>query len=279
MIVLTLALMGIANAANLDGVDEACHEVATDLQNGIANGTTFDEQAQQDFLLNYFALAVSFSPLHSAVPNESGTGAASLELAVIPPLGCKRRLVLGATKTEDTNKAPMVPRPRLGFVFPEIGKVLPYAGLAYVPPITVFGTRNVIASGEIGFGVPYESGLEWGMRYHYTLMKSIAEVATPFDKDDPPVDDFYSGSTFGLDALFGWDFEGLTPYLALGFTDVSTFFYIGDDGIVSNNENPYFGLTSSLGLQWTKDWLDLAGEFYMAPGALYTGRLRGGVLF
>jgi hypothetical protein len=279
MIALLLAALVPAQAANIDGVDKACREVATEIQNDIGGGATFDEQAQQDFLLNYFALAVSFSPLHSPVPNESGTGAASLELAIIPPLGCKRRLVLGASKTEDTNKAPMAPRPRVGFVFPKVGKVVPYAGLGYVPPITVFGTRNVITSGELGFGIPYENGLEWGMRYHFTLMKTVAEIATPFDKDDPPVDDFYSGSTFGLDLMAGWDFDGLTPYVAMGFTDASTFFYIGDDGIVSNNATPFFGFTGSLGVQWTKDWLDLAGEFYTAPGYLYTGRLRVGVLF
>jgi hypothetical protein len=28
-------------------------------------------------------------------------------------------------------------------------------------------------------------------------------------------------------------------------------------------------------MQWTKKWLQLAGEFYAAPGSIYTARLRG----
>jgi hypothetical protein len=280
MTLLTLAMLGTAAAANLEGVDEKCHDVATEVQNAIANGTSdYVELEQQDFLLNYNAMAFSFSPLHSAIPNRSGTGALSLELMIIPPLTCRQRLALGAIKTENASPTPIVPRPRIGFVFPEVGKLLPYASLGYVPPLPLFGTQAVIASGEVGFGMPLDSGLEWGVRYHFTLMKAIAEFATPFNEDDPAQKDLFVGSTFGLDVIGGWDFDGLVPYLALGFTDASTIFYVGDTPTIVNNQSPFAGLTGSLGLQWTKDWMDFAGEFYTAPGLLYTGRLRGGVIF
>ena len=83
--------------------------------------------------------------------------------------------MLNYSKTEDTNKAPAAPRPRLLFSFPKLGKLVPYAGLGYVPPITVFDTRNVIVSGELGVGVPLENGLQLGGRYHATLMKTIID--------------------------------------------------------------------------------------------------------
>ncbi len=279
MIGLLFALSSSGFAANLDGVDPNCYDVATQLQEDIAAGSSdFNEQAQQDFLLNYFALATTMSPLHAPVPNEAGKGSVNLEMLVIPPLGCDRRLVLGGTKTEDTNKAPMAPRPRISFSFNDIGKLKPYAGIGYVPPVPVFGTRNVIVSGEAGFGVRADSGFEWGARYHMTLMKTVAEIATPFNPDDPEELDFYVGSTFGLDVMVGGELnEGLRPYLAVGFTDASTFFYIGDDGVVGNNASPYASVTSSLGLQWTLDKFDFAGEFYTAPGLLYTGRFRVGL--
>jgi hypothetical protein len=264
--VLVTALTGTANAY----VAEECLETA-------AGGTPpgYSDQAQQDFLLNYFSLSTTLSPVHAPVPHKPGHGSVGIEAAIIPPLSCERRLVLDYTKTEDTNKAPVAPRPRIIFSFPELGKLVPYAGLAYVPPVTVFGTRNVIISGEAGVGIPFESGFSLGGRYHATLMKTIAEIATPFVVGDPAYEDFYMGSTFGVDAMAGWDFDGWEPYLALGFTDVSTFFYIGDDGLVSNNSDPYAGLTGSVGVQAkVVKHLDLAGEFYTAPGYLYTGRLR-----
>ena len=262
-------------------VAEDCYAAAETMQQEIHEGKgNYNEQSQQDFLLNYFALATSLSPLHSAVPLEGGQGSIGLELDFIPALGCHRRLVLSGTKTEDTNKAPIAPRPRVLFQFKDLGPFKIYAGLAYVPPVTVFGTRNVIISGEAGFGLQYEDGFEWGMRYHATLMKTIAEIATPFDKEDPEELDFYMGSTFGIDLIVGYEVaqvEGLKPYAAVGFTDVSTFFYIGDDAVVSNNAHPYASFVGSLGAQYSLDRLEFAGEFYTAPGILYTGRVRMGV--
>lgn len=265
-VVALFALTGTAEAY----VDPDCADIA-------AGGPPADysEQGQQDFLLNYFALATTFSPLHAPVPNKPGHGSIGVEAAIIPPLGCERRLVLGYTKTEDTNKAPVAPRPRVLFAFPKLGKLVPYAGLGYVPPVTVFGTRNVIVSGELGVGVPFDNGMQLGGRYHATLMKTIAEIATPFNEGDPAYDDFYMGSTFGVDGMFGWDFDGWQPYMAVGFTDVSSFFVIGDDIQVINNTTPYASVTGSLGVQAKViKHVDLAGEFYTAPGYIYTGRLR-----
>ncbi len=239
-----------------------------------------DDQHQNDYLLNFFSLATTFSPLHAPVPLDPGQGSLSLEVSYIPALDCDRRLVLNRSKTEDTNKAPMVPRPRVTVTFPKIGPVIAYAGLGYVPPVTVFNTRNVIISGEVGGGVPLDNGLEFGVRYHFTMIKTIAEIATPFVDGDPAVDDFYSGSTFGPDVLIGYRIkDAVTPYISGGFTDVSTFFYIGDDGIISNNLSPYAGFTGSAGAQVRWKHVDAAAEFYTAPGYLYTGRARVGWIF
>ena len=274
-------VMGSAHAA----VDPVCQ--------GLTKPADYNEQAQQDFLSNYVALATTFSPLHGPIPDEPGHGSLGLELSVIPPLGCERRLVLNYTKTEDTNKTPILPRPRLTFTFPALGPVRLYAGVAYVPPVPILGTRNVIASGEFGVGVPLNS-LQLGMRFHSTLQKTIGDVATAFEEDGEAFDDLYLASSFGLDAMVGYEAGIVTPYASVGFTDVSTFFYIGDDAVVTNNLHPYAGLTFSLGA--TVDVigrLKLAGEFYGAPGGyslpdnsvtsikpasrygqLYTGRLR-----
>lgn len=239
-----------------------------------------DDEGQQNFLLNYFSLSTTLSPLHAPVPHEPGRGTIGLEVFVIPPLSCERRLVLNSSKTEDTNKAPVAPRPRATFAFPQVGPVVPYAGVAYVPPVTINGVRNVIVSGEIGVGLPLESGVQLGARYHATMLKTIGEIATPFVEGAEAYDEFYSGSTFGLDLSAGYAFERVTPYIAAGFTDVSTFFLIGDDLFVGENTTPFFGFVGSVGAQATLgEHIDLAGELYTAPGYLYTGRLRIGYLF
>ena len=109
-------------------------------------------------------------------------------------------------------------------------------------------------------------------------MKTIAEIATPFDDSAPEELDFYMGSTFGFDFIMGQEvMEGLKPYVSLGFTDASTFFYIGDDGVVGNNADPYASLTGSLGAHYSKGRLEYAVEFYKAPALIYTGRLRMGI--
>ncbi|MCB9675151.1 MAG: hypothetical protein H6737_08535 [Alphaproteobacteria bacterium] len=229
--------------------------------------SNYDEQAQADFLANYVALATSYSPVHGPIPHKPGHGAIGLDLGFIPPLSCKRRLVLQGTKTEDTNKTPVAPRFRATFAFPSIGRVVPYAGAAYIPPVKLLGTTNVIVSGELGAGIPIGEIFQVGGRFHYTLGKTVGEIATPFVEGDTPYEDIYIGSTFGLDAIVGFDLGEVVPYVAGGYMDASTFFYIGDDAVVTNNLHPYFGPTFSAGVDGlVKERFRFGAEFYGAPG-------------
>lgn len=233
----------------------------------------YSEVAQNDFLLNYVSLASSFSAVHSPVPFQPGHGMVGVELAGVPPLGCDRRLVLSYTKTEDTNKTPVIPRPRVLVALPKVGPLVPYVGMAYLPPITLLGTRNVIVSGELGAGSAMESGLQLGGRFHYTVQKTVGEIAEPFVDGDPAYLDLYLGSTFGLDLSAGWDLGKITPYLSVGVLDVSTFFYIGDDNYIGNNYSPYFGPAISAGADGRIKRLSWGAEFYTAPKNLNTGDL------
>ena len=109
-------------------VDPACEEIAN-----AGPPADYSELTQNNFLLNYYALATTFSALHGPIPHKPGTGSIGLELSILPPLGCKQRLVLDYTKTEDTNKTPILPRPRGSFAFPAYTdskgrSLVPYAG-------------------------------------------------------------------------------------------------------------------------------------------------------
>lgn len=256
----------------------------------------YDEQVQVSFLQNYNALATSLSAVHAPIPHEGGHGAMGIELAVLPPLGCKRRVALGATKTENTNVSPIVPKPRVTFAFPG-EKIVPYGGFAFVPPVPIGGVRTSILSGEVGVGVRLD-GLQVGGRLHATAMKTVGDVATPFSADEPSVKDVFQANTWGLDAMVGMplnDENTLVPYLSVGWIDVTTFFWIGDDGVVSNNLFPYFGPAASLGVDGLVGHIRWGAELYAAPGGrqkvadywpaqkgfgtyghLYTARVRAG---
>jgi hypothetical protein len=239
---------------------------------GLDKPADYDEQTQQDFLSNYYSLSTTFSAIHAPIPHAPGRGALGIDLNVLPPLGCEKQFVLGWTKTEDTNKTPLVPRFRASFAFPAIAdKLILYAGVAYLPPVTLLGTRNFIASAELGAGMPFGAA-QVGLRFHTTIMRTIGDTAGAFNEEDPPVNDVYLGSTLGGDASFGYKLSGekfgeITPYVAAGVTDVSTFFWIGDDSVVTNNLHPYFGPAFSVGvdgLTWNRfRW---GAEFYAAPG-------------
>jgi hypothetical protein len=193
-----------------------------------------------------------------------------LDLAVIPPLSCERRFVLDWTKTEETNRTPVLPRPRVTFALPELGPLRPYAGFAYVPPVPIAETRATVVSGEFGLAAAFGEEDKWqvGGRFHATSAKVVADIASAFDRFDPPVADLFTTQSFGADVSFGADLGAVTPYAAIGVTDVSTFFYIGDDGVVANNLHPYAGPTVALGADalLVNDRLRLGAELFGAPG-------------
>lgn len=229
----------------------------------------YEEQVQQDFLQNFVGMSFTLSPLHGPVPHEAGRGSIGLDIAVIPPLGCKRRYVLDWSKTEDTNKAPVLPKPRLTFAFPALGPVRLYAGMAYLPPVTFDNNRVTLISGEFGAGfvLGADEKIQLGTRFHATSVKVIADIATSFRLSDPVVLDYYQGNSFGLDASFGYDLGIVTPWASVGVTDLSTFFLVGDDGVISNNLHPYAGPVASVGVDGlVKDRFRWGAELYAAPG-------------
>lgn len=226
------------------------------------------EVRQQDFMMNHVALSTSFSPIHAPIPHAAGRGSLGVEAAVIPPLNCYQRAAYDYSKTEDTNKSPLLPRIRGSYVFSGKGVAI-YVGTGFTPPVPVGGVSSYLFSGEIGVGGRV-GRTQIGARAHGSLIRSVGEIAGPLEADGPVVDDLYVGSTLGLDVSVGIEVgedRALVPYLALGITDVSTLFVVGDDGVVVSNFHPYFGPTASLGLDALLfDRIRAGGELYAAPG-------------
>lgn len=248
----------------LAGIDPACEDFDVDM-------STYNEQRQQDFLMNYYALNSTYSAVHGPIPHEPGHGAIGVKLNGIMPLGCSKRFALNATKTEDTNVSPVLPQVHGTVALPPLGdRIIPFFGGAFLPPIAVGGTRTWSASGEVGAGIELAERWQLSLRVHYSMIRTVGDVATAFEDDDPAFDDLFLGTTMGSDASFGGrfttSFGELTPYASFGVTDASTFFWVGDTGVVTNNFHPYFGPAHSVGLDSLIGRLRLAGEYYGAPG-------------
>lgn len=229
--------------------------------------SNYDEQVQTDFLNNYPALATTFSPLHAPMAHRPGHGHLGVDLAVYPPLSCEQRFVLDHTKTEETNVSPLVPKLSAGVAFPALGPVVPYLGMAYTPPIPVGGTRSSILSGEIGLAMEFAEHWQVGLRGHVTTQRTLGDVASAFDPEDPVIDDLYIANSRGVDLMGGYRAGIVTPYVSVGWTDVSTYFWVGDDGVVAYNLHPYSSVVFSVGADvLVDDHWRFVGEFYGAPG-------------
>lgn len=255
------AALFLATPALSAGIDEACVDVT--------KPDDYNEQRQQDFLSNYYALASSFSGVHGPIPHEPGHGSVGVVLNGMPPLPCKRRFALDFTKTEDTNKSPVLPTVGASYAF-DVGNedIVPYAEVGFLAPVPVAGTRNLVfrAAGGIGFQV--SDRVQLGARAHANLQRTVGEIATPFNEGDPAVDDIFLGSTIGAQVLGGVSFDSVVPYAMFGILDASTFFYVGDSGIVANNLHPYLGPEYALGVDGlaVEDRFRWGVEYYGAPG-------------
>lgn len=101
---------------------------------GVARPADYDENKQRSFLQNYFAASFMLTPLTPIAPYDGPKVGVGLELSLVPGLSCEQRFVFDATKTEDTNKMPIFPRPRLVVQFPDFGPFAIAAGLSIIPP-------------------------------------------------------------------------------------------------------------------------------------------------
>ena len=268
-ILATLVGLLLPSLALATGIDPACED--------IPKPDDYDEQLQQDFLMNYYALTASFSGIHAPIPHESGKGMVGLRLNGMPPLPCKRRFALEHSKTEDTNKSPVLPAVTASYAFKDVKGVVPYVEASFLPPVPVAGTRNLLFQVAAGVGFNATEKLQLGGRLHASVQRTVGDIATPIAEEDPVFDDLFLGSTLGVQLLGGYEVKSVTPYLMVGFVDASTFFYVGDSSVVTNNLHPYLGPEMAVGIDglWVKERLRFGAEYYGAPGGHRTLHTSG----
>ncbi len=243
----------------------------------------YDEEKQQAHLNNYFAAGFIMTPMSPIQPFQGDQKASlGLELGIIPPMSCQERLVLGGTKTEDTNKLPVNPRPRLISSLPSLGPVQLYSGFTLMPPIEIPNVGSILQAGvELAAYYPMSSGLTVGTRMHLNFTRARAEIATPFVEGAPAYDDLFYASSMGVDFAAAYHLKKaglawITPYASAGIADISTLFIVGDDLVVTQNIiYPWWGALIAVGTQFMiLENIEIIAEVSTASPVFTTGKLK-----
>ncbi len=282
---LCLSCCLVAAPAFASGVAPECESalsggIAAQVPDGDVDAYNLRQSAK---MLNHPALTMLVSPL--GMPSAKGA-TLSLEIARLPPLGCADRTVVfnNALKTEDTNKVPALPRPRLRVGLPKFMGLDGYLGVAYVPPVPLGSTSMHHAGFELGLSKALSRELSVGLRYHAAVSKVADDIAKSVEEDGPKVLDFYANGMWGLGLHAGYEGgalpQGLGLYTSFGFANVGTFFVIGDDNVIQNNPAPFQGVDYSLGAVYHQGVIEAALEWHAAVGStMQTVRSRIGYRF
>lgn len=257
----------------LAAVDVKCESAV----NADPPGWYVDDPHQQAWALNRFAASTSISPMGAGIPRDERRLELSVELDVVPPVGCERRFYSDRTATLDMNHSLVLPRLRADFASNPTGKLVVYGAVAWTPPLDVDSARTTSVGGHVGAGfAPTETTL-LSARLHFTQSHSTVHFYPPADIANPLIRDYLAGSALGADVVAGAKLGAVTPYLSAGWLDTSTFAWVGENSDVMNNYAPYSGLALAVGTEIEAGPFASAVEFYAVPGVLYTVRLRGGL--
>ena len=198
--------------------------------------TKTSEDAQGWYLAHATSLGMVLSPLGVATTLKPMQFNVSLELNQIKYLSCQEQAVLDGTKTEDTNKTPLLPRPRLTLALP-----FSWISVVGLPPAKLFGVKTGVVGGDIGARVPYGDGNGTAaLRGHVVAGQIVGDIAHPYGAlpgdpgyEDLAIDDEYQFFTAGVDVSTSWKVpvagQTLTPYLGAGWIKANSIFFIGED--------------------------------------------------
>ena len=253
-------------------------------------------------LLGFYAASLLFTPLSVVGPTSPARLAAGVELGYVPRLGARQRET-GTDKPQNTNLAPVFPRPRVAVGLGG-GAVLE---ASWLPPVKVFGVRANLVNAALsaplgagrGVGLRGRVAAPWGrVEGAITCSEDIAEdgsadlqlyyavICNGRDSEDRFEPRHVAGELVAT-GLRARPFAGGTwvPWGALGVRVERTRFDIGvrrEDGS-REPDHPILVLRGtrahgSVGLAWAgpRD-LALAAEAFYAPGSLVTARVYAGV--
>jgi hypothetical protein len=253
-------------------------------------------------LLGFYSASLLFTPVGIVAPASMGRVEVGLELGFVPQLDAEQRAI-GSDKPENTNLAPVFPRPRVAASLP--GGVLLEA--SWLPPVKVFGVKANLLNAAVSAPLGAVAGV--GLRGRVTAPFGRVEGAITCSGDvaedgDADLQLYYAVICNGRDSEDRFEPRHVaaelvatsararsvgggtwTPWAALGLRREWTRFDVGvmrEDGS-REPDHPILRLRGayahgSLGAAWSGPrGMSLAGEVLYAPGSLVTARLYAGV--
>ena len=250
-------------------------------------------------LMGYYSAALAFSPVAAPRVRAPWSAEAGVELSLIPPLSEAQRSG-NFQKTENTNLAPVLPRPRALLAVP--GGVT--VEVSWVPPVEAFGvTANLVsvalarpvgawggvtltprlatAGGRVTGPITCNQELErngGGDALYYTYVCHERESADRFEPRALSGELVASRAPASSTARAG----ALIPYAGAGVRAERTRFDVGVRNADGSRDpaHPILELRLARGYGFVgATWLGLAraalsGELFYAPGSLVTARVQ-----
>jgi hypothetical protein len=227
---------------------------------------------QQERLIDIHCLLLDLPPVEAPGALRPFQVSLGVEGITIPSIdgatGSRRQL----TASDHT---PLFPRPRLMVGLPAPGGVRAFAGLAYIPPVTVADVATHYGAAEAGLA--YAPGpLSVALRGHVVYAFSKSPVTDPATRDT--LESFLYGADVGAGYALGAGQASFTPYAAAGVTHLHGRFRVTSDGVVLTSDTVVAALHAGVRALW-RDRLAAVVELDAYPGRLVHPNFRLGYLF
>jgi hypothetical protein len=224
---------------------------------------------QEQRLIELHSLLAALSPLAPPGALAPWQASAGLELVTIPRIDGTTG---GKVQITASDRTRVFPRLRLATGLPAPQGFRAFAGLGYIPPVTVNGVSSHL--GALEAGLAWTPGpLAVGLRGHLLYANSMSPVT------DPSTRDTLRSAEAGADLSAGWTvglgWAELTPYLGAGLTRVDGRFTVRSDGAVLTSRTTDPGLAAGVRLLTTRH-LEGVLELTAFPGRLIHPSLRIG---
>ncbi len=190
-----------------------------------------------------------------------------VEVITVPPIdgttGSKRQI----TASDHT---PLFPRPRLMIGLPAPKGFRAFAGLAYIPPVTIADVSTHYGGAEAGIAwVP--GPLSVALRGHVVHAFSWSPVTDPNTRDS--LETFVYGADLTSGHAFETGWASWTPYAGLGVTHLHGRFRVTSDGVVLTSDDTVLALQAGLRLLVSARW-EAVVELDAYPGRLIHPNFR-----
>jgi hypothetical protein len=175
-------------------------------------------------LIDIHGLLLDLPPVEAPGALRAFQASLGVEAITIPSIdgttGGKRQITA-------SDRTLLFPRPRLMVGLPAPGDFRAFAGLAYIPPVTIQEVSTHYGGAEAG--IAYAPGpLAVALRGHVAYAFSKSPVTDPLTRDS--LETFL----YGADVMSGYAFEAAwarwTPYAGLGVTHLHGRFRVTSDG-------------------------------------------------